>query len=115
VPDLAVRPLSAQALSDLIDRKPHLLLPLAAQLLPAPLASTDPAERLGIDLSWLRTVEDVPQPLSTVLAAVACRESAPAEAAHIARRVHTRLCAVRRLALERRLEHKTSPARPPLG
>ena len=34
VPDLAARPLSAQALSDLIDRKPHLLRPLAAQLLP---------------------------------------------------------------------------------
>jgi hypothetical protein len=28
VPDLAARPLSAQALSDLLDRKPHLLRPL---------------------------------------------------------------------------------------
>jgi hypothetical protein len=54
VPDLATRPLTAQALSDLIDRKPHLLRPLAAQLLPPPLA-IDPAERLGIDLSSLRT------------------------------------------------------------
>src|ERR1700738_2838818 len=42
VPDLAARPLSAQALSDLIDRKPQLLRPLAAQLLP-PLAPFDPA------------------------------------------------------------------------
>src|SRR5271157_3711036 len=58
VPDLATRPLSAQALSDLIDRKPHLLRPLAAQLLPPPPALIDPAKRLGIDLSSLRTAED---------------------------------------------------------
>ena len=44
VPDLVTRPLSAQALSDLIDRRPHLLRPLAAQLLPQPLASI---ERIG--------------------------------------------------------------------
>jgi hypothetical protein len=50
VPDLAARPLGATALSDLLDRKPHLLLPLAKQLLP-PRASIDPAERLGIDLN----------------------------------------------------------------
>jgi len=49
-PNLAVWPLSAQSLSDLLDRKPHLLRPLAAQLLRPPLAALDPAERLGIDL-----------------------------------------------------------------
>ena len=65
VPDLAARPLSAQALSDLIDRKPHLLRPLAAQLLSPPLASIDPAERLGIDLSLLRTAEDFLQVLTS--------------------------------------------------
>src|SRR5712691_8137085 len=70
VPDLMARPLSAQALSDLLDRKPHLLRPLAAQLLPPPLASIDPGERLGIDLASLRTVEDFRQVLPTVLAAV---------------------------------------------
>jgi hypothetical protein len=52
VPDLVARPLSAQKLSDLLDRKPHLLRPLAAQLLPPPLASIDPAEPVG----W-RTIE----------------------------------------------------------
>ena len=31
VPDLVARPLSTQALSDLLDRKPHLLRPLAKQ------------------------------------------------------------------------------------
>jgi hypothetical protein len=58
VPDLAARPLSAQALLDLLDRKPQLLRPLAEQLLPPPLVRIDPAARLGIDLSSLRTVED---------------------------------------------------------
>jgi hypothetical protein len=116
VPDLAARPLSAQALSDLIDRKPHLLRPLAAQLLPPPLAALAAAERLGIDLSSLRTVENFQQVLPTVLEAVARGEIAPADAARIARRVRTRLRAVRRVArLDRRLAHETGPVRTPLG
>ena len=45
VPDLAAR-LSAGALSDLIDRKPHLPRPRAAQILPPPLPSTDPGKHL---------------------------------------------------------------------
>jgi hypothetical protein len=98
VPDLAARPLSAQALSDLIDRRPHLLGPLAAQVLPPPLPSTDPAEHLGIDLSSSSRVEDARQVLATVLAAVARGEIAPAEAARIARRVCARLHSVRRPA-----------------
>jgi hypothetical protein len=95
VPDLAARPLRAEALSDLIDRKPHLLRPLAAQLLPPPLPSTDPAQHLRIDLSSSRTVEDIRQVLSAVLAAVARGEIAPTEAARIARRACARLRAVR--------------------
>jgi hypothetical protein len=98
VPDLAARPLSAGALSNLIERRPYLLRPLAAQLLPPPLPPTDPAKHLWIDLSLLRTVEDVRQVLTSVLAVVARGEVAPAEAARIARRVRTRLRAVRRLA-----------------
>jgi hypothetical protein len=94
VPDLAARPLSAQALSDLIDRRPHLLGPLVAHLLPPPLPPTDPAKHLGIDVPSLRTIEDVRQMLSAVLAAVAIGEVTPAEAAHIARRVRARLRAV---------------------
>jgi hypothetical protein len=43
------------------------LRPLAAQLLPPPLASIDPAERLGIDLSSLRTDEDFLQVLTSDL------------------------------------------------
>jgi hypothetical protein len=97
MPDLAARPLSAGALSDLIDRKPHLLRPLAAQLLPPPLPSTNPGKHLGIDLSSLRTVEDIRQVLAAVLAAVARGEIAPAEGARIARRTRARLRAVRHL------------------
>ena len=49
VPDLVARPLNPQALLHLLERKPDLLRPLAAQVLPPPLAVTDPAERPGID------------------------------------------------------------------
>jgi hypothetical protein len=115
-PGIAARPQSAQALSDLLDRKPHLLRPLAAQLLPPPLAAIDPAARLGIDLSSLRTFGDLRQVLSTVLAAVAHGDIAPAEAAHIAKRADARLRAARRLArMERRLAHETGPVRTPPG
>ena len=98
VPDLAARPLSAQALSDLIDRKPQLLRPLAEQLLPPPLTTIDPAARLRIDLSSLRTFEDLRQALATVLAAVARGDIAPAEAAYITERAEARLRAARRVA-----------------
>jgi hypothetical protein len=86
VPDLAARPLSAQATSNLIDRRPHLLRPLVEQLLPPPLAAIDPAGRLGIDLSSLRTIEDFRRVLSVVLAAIAYGEITPAEGVHIATR-----------------------------
>ena len=103
------RPLSAQALSNLLDRKPHLLRPLAAQLLPPPLTPIDPADRLGIDLSSLRTVEDLQQLLSKVLGAIAHGEITPGEGARLARRARTRLRAIRRLArFERRLARQTN-------
>jgi hypothetical protein len=98
LPDLSARPPSAQALSDLLDRKPHLLRPLVAQLLPPPLGAVDPAERLGIDLKSLGTAADCRQFLTTVLAAIAGGEITPAGGARIARRVGARLRAIRRLA-----------------
>ena len=96
-PDPLARPRTARALAKLIDRKPHLLMPLAAQFLP-PLATIDPAARLGIELSSLRTTEDLRQALSTVLAALSRGKIGPAEATRIARRGRARLRAVRRLA-----------------
>ena len=84
------RPLRPEALSDLIDRRSHLLRPLVAQILPPPLPSSDPAKHLGIDLSSLRTVEDFRQMLAAVPAAVARGEIAPAEAARVARRARAR-------------------------
>jgi hypothetical protein len=115
VPDLVARPPGAQALSKLLDRKPHLLRPLAMQLLPPPLTLIDPAERLGIDLSSLRTVEDFRQVLPKVLTAIARGAIAPAEGARIARRVRARLRAIRHLArFERRLAHQTGPVQTPL-
>jgi hypothetical protein len=103
VPDLVARPLSPQALSNLLDRKPHLLRPLAVQLLPPPLASVDPAARLGIDLASLRTVDDFEQVLPVVLAGIASGKIAPAEGARLARRVRGRLRAIRRLARVQRI------------
>jgi hypothetical protein len=120
VPDLIARPLSTQALSKLLDRKPHLLRPLAVQLLPPPLKPIDPADRLGVDLSSLRTAEDLRELLPKVLAAIAHGEITPAEGARLARRARTRLRAIRRLArFQRRLarqmrlalrgDHKAGP------
>jgi hypothetical protein len=90
VPDLLARPLSPKALSDLLDRTPHLLRPLAEQLLPSPV-SIGPAERLGIDLYSVRAAEDCRQVIGTVLAAMGRGEIAPSEGARIAWRVRARL------------------------
>jgi Family of unknown function (DUF5681) len=107
VPDLVARPLSAQSLTTLLDRKPHLLRPLAVQLLPPPLAAIDPAERLGIDLDSVRTWEHLRELLPRVLQAIACGEITPTAGARLARRLAARLRAVRRLA---RAQHRLAPA-----
>jgi Family of unknown function (DUF5681) len=110
VPDLIARPLSPEALSAFLDRKPHLLPALAAQLLPPPPAARDPAERLGIDPSAWRTPQGVREALGTVWAAASRGEIAPAEAARIARVARAELRAARRLRrLQRRLAQKTGP------
>jgi hypothetical protein len=98
VPDLLARPLSAQALSHLLDRKPYLLRPLAAQLLAPPLRAIDPAQRLGIDLASLRTVEDVRTGFARVWTAISRGEIAPVEGARVARRLRVQLRVLRRFA-----------------
>jgi len=74
------------------------LRPLAAQLLPPPLRAIDPAERLGIDLASLRTVEDVRTVFARVWTAISRGEIAPAEGARVARRLRVRLRVLRRFA-----------------
>ena len=70
VPDLVARPVSPETLLALLDRKPHLLRPLVEQLWPPPLTAPDPAARLGIDLSSLRSVEDSRQLLPIALTGI---------------------------------------------
>jgi hypothetical protein len=94
--DFATRPPRKGALSALLFRKPYLFRRFAQQLLPPLRTAIDPAERLGLDLSSLRTVEDFQRALRTVLAAVSRGDLAPAEAARIARRARARFRAVRR-------------------
>ena len=104
VPDLRARPLSTAALSAFLDRKPHLLLPLAVQLLPPPAAPIDPAERIGLDLLAVENVERFRAALSAVVAAVAAGEISAREGGRLARRMRARLRLLRRLApLEKRL------------
>jgi hypothetical protein len=98
IPDLVARPLSQRALADLLDRKPHLLKALADQILPPPRVAIDPAKRLGIDLSSMRTAEDCRWIMPTVLAAISRGEISPAEGADIARRVRTQLRWARKVA-----------------
>src|SRR6266851_4804990 len=98
-----------QGVLALARRKPWLLRPLLLQVLP-PRRAIDPAERLGIRVSALRTADDFRRALRRVLAAVSRGDIAPAEALHIARRVRARLRALRRLARPARpLAQKMAP------
>jgi hypothetical protein len=106
------------ALSRLVERKPWLLRPILAQLLP-PARATDPAERLGISVRALHDAAEFQRALQTVCAAVSAGEIGIGEAGHIGRQVRTRQRALRRLArLQRRavrLANKVNPLPPPLG
>ena len=107
-----------QAASALLDRKPRLLRPLLMQLLPRPARPQDPADRLGISIEALHNAADMQQAMQTVLTAASAGEIGIREAGRIARRIRTRMRALRRFArLQRRfarLLKKADPARPPL-
>ena len=107
-----------QAAAALLDRKPRLLRPLLAPLLP-PARPRDPAEHLGISVGLLHTAADFQQAMQRVCSAVAAGEIGIGEAGRIARQVRTQMRGLRRLArIQRhllRLAQKTDPARPPLG
>jgi hypothetical protein len=100
VPDLVARRPSAQALSDLLDSKPHLFAAARGASIAAASGHDRPggASRDRPRIA-LRKAEHVQEALAAVLAAVARGEVAPAEGARIARRVCARLRAV--LHLER--------------
>jgi Family of unknown function (DUF5681) len=116
--DLRARPPAPGALSKLVERKPWLLRPILAQLLP-PARAIDPAGRLGISIRSLHDAAEFQRALQTVCAAVSAGEIGIREAGHIARQVRTRMRALRPLARLRRralrLANKANPLRPPLG
>jgi hypothetical protein len=103
--DLRAWQANPQGVRALLDRKPGLLRALLAQMLPRARA-IDPAERLGIRLSSLRTPEDFQRAPRKMWGALSAGEIAPADVERIARRVE---------GVARRLAHKTDPLRPPLG
>jgi hypothetical protein len=79
----------------LFKRQPWLLRRLLAPFLP-PVSAQDPAERIGLRLSSIRTREQVQRAIRRVWAALSRGEIGTAEAARIARRIDARLRAAQR-------------------
>jgi len=109
--DLRARPPAPGALSKLVERKPWLLRPILAQLLP-PARAIDPAERLGISIRSLHDAAGFQRALQTVCAAVSAGEIGIREAGHIARQIRARRRDLRRLA---RLQRRLARAAPEIG
>src|SRR5437016_5506340 len=86
IPDLRTLCLKPGAAAALARRKPRLLRPMLAQILP-PAVPMPPAERLGIDFRKLRRIEDVQRAMRKIWVALSRGEIAPGEAARLARRV----------------------------
>src|SRR5438105_186712 len=93
VPDLRTLCLKPGAAAALARRKPRLLRPMLAQILP-PAAPIPPAKRLGIDFRKLRRIEDVQRAMRKIWLGLSRGEIGPGEAARLARRV----AGLRRLA-----------------
>jgi len=79
----------------LFKRQPWLLRRLLGEFLP-PVSAQDPAERIGLRLSSIRTREQVQRAIRRVWAALGRGEIGTAEAARIARRIDARLRAAQR-------------------
>src|SRR5258706_11704874 len=112
VPDLRTLCLKPGAALALARRKPRLLRPMLAQILP-PAVPIPPAERLGIDFRKLRRVEDVQSAMRKIWAGLSRGAIGPGQAARLARRV----AGPRRLArLDRGAGRRVSllPDAPPL-
>jgi hypothetical protein len=84
-----------EACKALFRRQPKLLRRLLRQILP-PASARDPAERLGIDLSAIRTPPQAQRAIKRVWSALARGEIGTAEAARLARRIGARLRAAQR-------------------
>ena len=112
LPDLRARPLRPEALSAFLDRKPHLLLPLALEFLPPPAAPIDPAARLGLDLLAVENKESYRAALVRVIAAVAAGDISAEEGLGLARRMRAQLRLLRRAARLRRRLRLTAGAVP---
>lgn len=84
-----------EACKALFKRQPWLLRRLLGQFLP-PVSARDPAERIGLRLSSIRTREQMQRAIGRVWAALSRGEIGTAEAARIARRIDARLRAAQR-------------------
>ena len=84
-----------EACKALFKRQPWLLRRLLGQFLP-PVSAQDPAERIGLRLSSIRTRAQVQRAIRRVWSALSHGEIGTAEAARIARRIDARLRAAQR-------------------
>jgi hypothetical protein len=84
-----------EACKALFKRQPWLLRRLLREFLP-PVSAQDPAERIGLRLSSIRTRAQVQRAIRRVWSALSHGEIGTAEAARIARRIDARLRAAQR-------------------
>ena len=87
-----------EAARTVAERRPWLLRPLLVQTLPPAVGAQDPAERLGLRISSVRTPDDAQRMLLKVWRALSRGDIGTGEAARLARRVR------RQLRLQRRLQ-----------
>jgi len=94
--ELLLRQARPGTLMPLLERKPHLLLPVAARMLP-PAQRPDPGDLLGIDFSRMRTAKEIADAMGRVVGAMCGGEITPGEAKRLTRRAGKALRPIRRL------------------